>query len=595
MATPPTVVEIGKRPIIDYVTKDYDGFRQAMLDQIALLLPHWTDRSESDFGVVLIELFAYVADILSYYQDRVANEAYLATATQRRSVAELLRLIDYQIDPGLAASAFVHVDVSADVSVAGANLPYRLKTAGTPGQPDRVFEITLPFTAYLRNSGIELSAASLPAGSAAIAIASADHALAPGHRVYFEEQTTGPGGAPKIRRSPLLQVVEVKAIDLTTDSVSWLPPLPEGFDPTKTKLRGNNFVATHGQTLNDEPVYVGNGAPRQAMTLTRAPVTHLLSKGKLARRRSLPELEVRVDGVRWEQVATFFDSGPFDPHYVVTIDENDKLTVHFGTGQRGAVVPPGAEVKAVYRVGLGRGGNVGADTLTVAVTSAPGVKAITNPFNAVGGADRETIEEAKISGPASVVSQDRAVTLQDHELLSKAFPGVGKAKARVGLRGGYKVVQVYVAPEDAETLPPPLPSEDLKLGLKAELESRMPVNRMAGVDVLDPLYLPIDIAVDVHAKADALASKVRDDVRAVLDDYLSFANQDFGRAVRIGEIFSALYPVPGVAYVQLRRVAVTGTPAAVEPGGCDLHDVPVAENQLPHRGVLTVNVFGGVS
>src|SRR5262245_15753557 len=104
-AAPPRVVVTGKRPIIDYVTKDYDGFRRGMLDQIPLLLPSWTDRDESDFGVVLIELFAYVADILSYYQDRVANEAYLDTATQRRSVQALLRLIDYQIDPGLAATA----------------------------------------------------------------------------------------------------------------------------------------------------------------------------------------------------------------------------------------------------------------------------------------------------------------------------------------------------------------------------------------------------------------------------------------------------------------------------------------------------------
>src|SRR5665811_364150 len=55
--------QAGRQPIIDYVTKDYDGFRQAMLNQIPLLLPNWKTRGESDFGVVLIELFAYVADI----------------------------------------------------------------------------------------------------------------------------------------------------------------------------------------------------------------------------------------------------------------------------------------------------------------------------------------------------------------------------------------------------------------------------------------------------------------------------------------------------------------------------------------------------
>src|SRR5512132_2898483 len=125
---PPRIVTVGRQPVIDYVTKDYAGFRQAMLNQIPLRLPAWKDRSESDFGVVLIELFAYVADILSYYQDRVANEAYLATARQRRSVGELLRLIGYQMDPGLAATTYIHFDATADVVVDGANVPYRLKT-----------------------------------------------------------------------------------------------------------------------------------------------------------------------------------------------------------------------------------------------------------------------------------------------------------------------------------------------------------------------------------------------------------------------------------------------------------------------------------
>ena len=88
-------------PVIDYVTKDYDGFKQAMLARIPQLLPSWTDRGESDFGVVLLDLFAYVADILSYYQDRIANEAYLATATQRLSAIEGLRILGTA--PGKAA------------------------------------------------------------------------------------------------------------------------------------------------------------------------------------------------------------------------------------------------------------------------------------------------------------------------------------------------------------------------------------------------------------------------------------------------------------------------------------------------------------
>ena len=59
------------RQVIDYLARDYNSFRQALIDLIPAKLPEWTDRSEADFGIVLIELFAYMADILSYYQERI--------------------------------------------------------------------------------------------------------------------------------------------------------------------------------------------------------------------------------------------------------------------------------------------------------------------------------------------------------------------------------------------------------------------------------------------------------------------------------------------------------------------------------------------
>jgi len=591
---PATLITLRRQPVIDYVTKDYDGFRQGMLNQIPLLLPNWTDRSETDFGVVLIELFAYAADILSYYQDRVANEAYLSTATQRRSVVELLRLIDYQVDPGLAASALIHFDVSANVTVTAPRLPYRLKTAGVPGEPDQTFEITQDFSLELVNNAIDLTRVpALPAGTTALTLPRAAHAFAAGDLVYFEAKTLA-DGVERTRRSPMLRIVDVKTVGLDVDSVSWLPALPEAFVPADTRLKGNNVVATHGETIADEPIYVGDGTPGQRLTLSRKPVTHLLKRSPSGRRRSAAELEVRVDGLRWEEREHFLESRPSDPHYVTSIDENDYLTIRFGTGQRGSVPPPGAQVKAIYRVGLGGGGNVGADRLTVFLTAVPQVAKITNPFNAVNGADRESSDEAKISGPGMVVTQERAVTLTDYELLAKAFAGVGKAKARVGLRGGYKVVQVFIAPENPLVIPPPAPSDDLKDALKQHLESRQPVNRMAGVDVLDPVYVPIDISVDVTLAAQSSRTQVYQDVRGLLRDLLSYAVQDFGQPVRAGEVFSLLYRVDGVAFTLLRRLARSGAPI-VEPGhGCEFADVPMAENELAYEGTITVNLFGGV-
>ena len=84
--------------------------------------------------------------------------------------------------------------------------------------------------------------------------------------------------------------------------------------------------------------------------------------------------------MRWERVDNLIASLPADTHYTTTIDENDYLTVRFGTGARGSVPPAGSQVTARYRTGLGSQGNVGADTLTTFVSAVPEVKTITNAF-----------------------------------------------------------------------------------------------------------------------------------------------------------------------------------------------------------------------
>ena len=90
-----------------------------MLDRLSLLVPGWTERSPADLGVTLVELLAYAADNLSYRQDAIANEAYLATARQRVSVRRHARLVDYFMHEGCNARAFVHFDVvGQDVALA---------------------------------------------------------------------------------------------------------------------------------------------------------------------------------------------------------------------------------------------------------------------------------------------------------------------------------------------------------------------------------------------------------------------------------------------------------------------------------------------
>ena len=63
-------------PAVDYTNKDYASLRRAMLDLARLRLPEWTDHTPSDLGVVLTDMVAYAADVILYYQDRIASELH---------------------------------------------------------------------------------------------------------------------------------------------------------------------------------------------------------------------------------------------------------------------------------------------------------------------------------------------------------------------------------------------------------------------------------------------------------------------------------------------------------------------------------------
>lgn len=133
-ACPPTV---GTKPDIDYLAKDYQGFRRLMLDRMSLLVPGWQERSAGDMGVMLVELLAFAADNLSYRQDAIANEAYLATARQRVSVRRHARLVDYLLHEGCNARAFVHLNVSGHniPLMKGTQLLTHTPKLGTPVKP----------------------------------------------------------------------------------------------------------------------------------------------------------------------------------------------------------------------------------------------------------------------------------------------------------------------------------------------------------------------------------------------------------------------------------------------------------------------------
>lgn len=112
----------GELVSVDLTTRDFEGFRSDVLDSgglADLYTPDWSDRSAFDLGVSLVEALAFMCDNLSYYQDRMANEALFPSAVQRRSVIEHCKLLGYELRP--AVSAQVLLDITSNALAAPGN------------------------------------------------------------------------------------------------------------------------------------------------------------------------------------------------------------------------------------------------------------------------------------------------------------------------------------------------------------------------------------------------------------------------------------------------------------------------------------------
>jgi hypothetical protein len=106
--------EISKTPVaVDYTGRDYSSLRSALIQRIQDRVPTWKGNDPADFGVALVEAFAYMGDTVAYYIDRIANESSLLTATQRSSVFNIAKSYGYTPAGYTAASCSVTLKLPA--------------------------------------------------------------------------------------------------------------------------------------------------------------------------------------------------------------------------------------------------------------------------------------------------------------------------------------------------------------------------------------------------------------------------------------------------------------------------------------------------
>lgn len=117
-------------PWVNYVTRSYQQIKQSLLTQLAVNNPEITDYSESNILIVIISMFSGIAEMLGYYIDNMAREAFIATARRFPSMVKLVKLLDYRIKAAYPSTADVLFTFdSVTTAISAIPLGTKLQTA----------------------------------------------------------------------------------------------------------------------------------------------------------------------------------------------------------------------------------------------------------------------------------------------------------------------------------------------------------------------------------------------------------------------------------------------------------------------------------
>jgi predicted phage baseplate assembly protein len=384
-------------------------------------------------------------------------------------------------------------------------------------------------------------------------------ALSPGQRVLVTGQTLG--GAPLVHATVVRSCSDAApdVLRVATRSVLELDaPLPEALVRDSVRICANVAFSTHGSSIEEALGHGDASSANVEMRLRQSPLTWVSADNASGRQATL---DLYIDGVTWSETESLFDAGPIDRVYQLRTDADGGTTVTFGDGIHGARLPNGIEnVRVAYRKGIGIAGEVQAAALSVLQRRPAGLRTVTNPTAAEGGADPESAEEIRSNAALRVLTLDRLVSVQDYEDFARAFAGIGKAQAVELWDGKRSVLHLTVASASGHALSA---GSEVMRRLSAALARYADPVHVALVSSFDEVRFGIGLAIlrEAGRDKDALALALR----TALEQAFSFGARSFGQSVTDAEITAIVQAVPGVVASDLVMLYRNGTARTPSP------------------------------
>jgi len=601
----------------------------------------WTDHNDSDPGITLVQLFAWMTEILLYRLNQVPERNYI----------KFLQLLGIELKPAQPARAeltftlartdvdTVIVQKGTQVAAGGGGaeplvfetddaliaLGARLKAiqsfdgfayAPETKKNNAVGQCFYPFGVHAREGSALLLGFDSPVAFTAQQINLAVYVFGEGDRTaqthcdldldqmpvpatlaweYWDSRhwepmsvdkdesraftrsghvyVRGPGDSDKIKKDRIgdalepLYWIRCRLVRSTYESA-----------PRLEMVLTNTVRATQALTARDEVVGGSDGRAGQTFRLANTPVVvrdrAIEVRGANGKPVTVTSLQLEVDEGHgfavWKQVDDLFPSAPDDPHYVLNWTTGE---IRFGDGRHGRIPvanagnPNGNIVAREYRYGGGKRGNVGAGTIKELQTFVDGVDSVTNLRPAEGGAEEETVEDAKLRAPGELKNKGRAVTAKDFEDLAVATPGVRvrRAKALPLVHPKFPdaqipgVVTVIIVPES--DAPAPTPSEATIRIVCAHLNDHRLLT--SEVYVVAPRYHRVKIEAEVVVRPDADLAEVKNKLDERLKDFFHplkggdlGKGWEFGRDIFYSDVYRVILQVSGVDRIRNNQLFI---------------------------------------
>lgn len=544
------------KPKINYTNRDFDSIRKEIIDILKVYYPEqYQDFNVTSIGMSMVDLLAYVADLLSYNTDKRFNELFLDGVTERDAVFRLAKTFGYRPVGNRPALAIVDITLNIPTTASGPNELYLpIFRSGLQAKGNgQVFEVLdeIDFSNDFSANGVpnRIITPIFNANQDIIRYEVTKRELAKaGTTVIFKKDISATDAATSF--------YEVKLPDTNVlEVISVINKAGQGFlsEPTYQEFNDNNLRYWQVDYLAQSEIFIedGNVLPNNGVY-----------SGKYQQVPQRFILDYLSDGTHkltfgggvsnytaYENYLSSFDISDSGLVSISDVLDNDAL---------GTRLSPNSTLYVKYRIGGGSLSNTGVGSLTEVgninaiftgtdpdlIQNVVASTTIFNPLPAYGGADPQSVDEIKFYVASNYGSQDRCVTLSDYIARVNQIPGKFGAPFRTWGKVEDNKVKLYILTKNSDNKLSNISNTYIKSNILNYLKPYRMINDF--VEINDGQIINLQIEVDVYYDRQYNPNDVKINVINAIRDFMDINKWTFNQNIYVSQIVDALREIPGV-------------------------------------------------